>query len=394
MTQPGKHTEDNLNRKPYTLDRVVRLVIGLLILVFIFLLVKRLSNVLLPFFIAFLLAYYLDPIVVFFQKKVKIRKRGLAVLCTLLSFLIILADVLWIIIPQITNEAVKLSKIVSDYSNNFNIGSLIPPAWQEQIKATIATLDFKALLNNDNILNEIKRIAPGLWSMVTGSLNFLLGFVVIGAVMIYLIFILLDYDNISSGLFQIVPPKYRKLSSEILSDLQVAMNRYFRGQALVALLTGIILIIGFSIIKLPMAIAMGILIGVLNMVPYLQGFGLIPCGLLGILQSAETGQSIWTVWLGILIVFLVAQGLQDWFIAPRVMGKVTGLNPAIILLSLSIWGALMGIIGMIIALPVTTIIISYYKRFVLREDDDGVALPDETPPVSEPETKPEKIKKK
>jgi len=76
------------------------------------------------------------------------------------------------------------------------------------------------------------------------------------------------------------------------------------------------------------------------------------------------------------------------------MGKVTGLNPAIILLSLSIWGALMGIIGMIIALPVTTIIISYYKRFVLREDDDGVALPDETPPVSEPETKPEKIKKK
>ena len=172
MTQPEKHTEDKLNRKPYTLDRVVRLVIGLLILVFIFLLVKRLSNVLLPFFIAFLLAYYLDPIVVFFQKKVKIRKRGLAVLCTLLSFLIILAGVLWIIIPQITSEAVKLSKIVSDYSNNFNIGSLIPPAWQEQIKATIATLDFKALLNNDNILNEIKRIAPGLWSMVTGSLNF------------------------------------------------------------------------------------------------------------------------------------------------------------------------------------------------------------------------------
>jgi len=179
MTQPEKHTEDKLNRKPYTLDRVVRLVIGLLILVFIFLLVKRLSNVLLPFFIAFLLAYYLDPIVVFFQKKVKIRKRGLAVLCTLLSFLIILAGVLWIIIPQITNEAVKLSKIVSDYSNNFNIGSLIPPAWQEQIKATIATLDFKALLNNENILNEIKKLAPGFWSMVTSSVNFLLGFVVI-----------------------------------------------------------------------------------------------------------------------------------------------------------------------------------------------------------------------
>ncbi|MBR5172756.1 MAG: AI-2E family transporter, partial [Phascolarctobacterium sp.] len=65
------------------------------------------------------------------------------------------------------------------------------------------------------------------------------------------------------------------------------------------------------------------------------------------------------------------QCIQDLFLVPKIMGDVTGMNPAIILLSLSIWGALLGVTGMIIALPMTTLCISYYKRFVLK----GETLP-------------------
>ena len=104
----------------------------------------------------------------------------------------------------------------------------------------------------------------------------------------------------------------------------------------------------------------------------MQTLGLIPCLLLGILQSAETGVSYWWVLLGIAIVFVVVQCIEDLVLVPKIMGNVTGLNPAVILLALSIWGALLGMVGMIIALPMTTLIISYYKRLVLHEGD---ALP-------------------
>ena len=172
-------------------------------------------------------------------------------------------------------------------------------------------------------------------------------------------------------MFSIIPPKYQKLAGEIIEDLEIGMNRYFRGQALIALIVGVLFIIGFSIIQLPMAILLGLLIGVLTLVPYLKALGLIPAVLLGVLQSAETGQKFGTVLIAIAIVFIVIQVLEDFILTPKIMGKVTGLNPAVIMLSLSIWGALMGIVGMIIALPLTTLIISYYGRFVLGVNDDA-----------------------
>ena len=68
--------------------------------------------------------------------------------------------------------------------------------------------------------------------------------------------------------------------------------------------------------------------------------------------------------------FAVVQAIQDWVLTPRIMGKVTGLNPAVILLALSIWGSLLGFVGLIVALPLTTLIVSYYKRYVLEETDE------------------------
>ena len=158
-----------------------------------------------------------------------------------------------------------------------------------------------------------------------------------------------------------------ELVVDIVSDLEEGMNRYFRGQALVALIVSVFFIIGFSIIGLPLAIVFGLLMGVLNMVPYLKTVAVIPALFLAFLQSAETGQSFLNIMLWLIIVFLVIQVIEDLFLVPKIMGKVTGLNPAVILLSLSIWGSLMGVVGLIIALPLTTLLISYYKRLVLRE---------------------------
>jgi predicted PurR-regulated permease PerM len=83
-------------------------------------------------------------------------------------------------------------------------------------------------------------------------------------------------------------------------------------------------------------------------------------------KAADTGDSFWMIMLSALIVFAVVQTIQDTILTPKIMGHVTGLNPAIILLSLSIWGSLLGILGMVIALPMTTLLITYYQRYVIK----------------------------
>ena len=115
-----------------------------------------------------------------------------------------------------------------------------------------------------------------------------------------------------------------------------------------------------------MAIGLGLFIGLLNMVPYLQLVGFIPTILLAVVKAADTGDSFWMIMLSALIVFAVVQTIQDTILTPKIMGHVTGLNPAIILLSLSIWGSLLGILGMVIALPMTTLLVTYYQRYVIK----------------------------
>ena len=354
--------------KPYTFDRVIRIIIGMSVLIILFLLIKRLSDVLLPFFIALLLAYLLDPIIRFFQFKLKLKNRILSVITVLVLLVGMLTGIIILLIPNISREVTKLSEIINLYVHGINVDTILPIAWQNQIRDYLSKLNFQSVLADENIMTGLKKIAPQLWTLLNGSLSIILGFAVIFIIFLYMIFILIDYKKITDGLFDIIPIKYRPLITGIILDIETGMNRYFRGQALLAFIVGIMFAIGFRIMGLPLAIVFGLLIGVLNLVPYLQTLAVVPALLLAFLQSVETGQPFLTVVLWLVIIFIIIQGAQDFFLTPKIMGKATGLHPAIILLSLSIWGSLMGMIGLIIALPLTSLIISYYKRYVLNED--------------------------
>jgi len=354
-----------INPKPFTFDRVIRIIIGLTVVVLIFMLVQRLSSVLLPFLIAWLLAYLLQPIVTFFQYKLKFKSRILAVIATLFIFLGSIIGIIWALTPYVSYEIQKFSQLIVVYSQNIDFKSYVPISWQHDIQRYLAHLNFQTLLKDENVMDTIKKIAPQLWDFINGSVDFVFGFSVVIIVFLYLIFILLDYEKVSASMMGIIPPKYKTLVTEIITDLETGMNRYFRGQAVIALIVGILFAVGFTLIGLPLAIMMGLIIAILNMVPYLKAIAIIPVVMLGFLQSVETGQSFGSVLLGIVIIFIVIQSIEDLILTPKIMGKVTGLNPAIILLSLSVWGSLMGMVGLIIALPITTLMISYYKRFVL-----------------------------
>ena len=362
-----------LTTKPFTFDRVIRLLIGLTVVVLLFLLLKRLSDVLLPFLIAWLIAYMLDPIVRFFQFKLRFKNRILSVAVTLILLLAVIYGVGFELVALITDEVKKVIEITSKYSDKLYVSSIIPIEWQNEINSYFLSMNLNDLLQNKEIMNMVKSAATQVWHVLDGSVNLLLSLTVSLVVLMYTVFILIDYDRITDGMLKIIPGKYQSIITEVLSDLQAGMNSYFRGQSLVALIVGILFAIGFSIIGLPMAIVFGLFIGALTMVPYLKIIALIPAALLGVLQYVEASKSISTIFISIAVVFIVVQVFEDMFLTPAIMKRVTGLNPAVILLALSVWGSLMGIVGLIIALPLTTLIISYYKRFVLNDlDSDEV----------------------
>ena len=156
------------------------------------------------------------------------------------------------------------------------------------------------------------------------------------------------------------------------------MRGYFRGQVLVAISNGVMFSIGFWIIGLPMPVGMGILVGVLSFIPYIQVLGLLPAALLSLLQMADTGSSFWGLMALVLVVYIVVQILQDTIFTPHIMGQITGLSPAVVLLSLSVWGYIAGIIGLMVALPLTTLMLAYYQRYVLEESSEETSFEEET----------------
>lgn len=367
FTEQKNNNTIKAEEKKITFDSFIRGGITIAIIVGIFLLIRRLSGVLLPFLVAWLVAYMIFPLVKFFQYKLKIKSRVLSILFSFISISAVLGMASYFILPSIFEELGKINQLVVSYLDGGK-GDTIPTVISDFIKKNVDFNELTALVNEENLINTIKQAVPQIWSLAVDSVNIIFGILSFFIILMYIVFILLDYEDLSEGWLGLLPKKYRAISDKIVRDIEEGMNRYFRGQALVALCVGVMFSIGFLIIDFPMAIVLGMFIGMLNMVPYLQIIGIVPTVLLSVLKAADTGENFWIILGSAIIVFAVVQIIQDGFLVPKIMGKITGLNPAIILLSLSIWGSLLGIIGMIIALPLTTLMLSYYQRFIANKE--------------------------
>ncbi|MDO4754738.1 MAG: AI-2E family transporter [Parabacteroides sp.] len=353
--------------KPFTFDRVARIIFGLVVISGIIYLIAILRNALLPFLIAWLLAYMMQPFVKFFQYKVKLKSRILSIVAVILSTLLIVTLIGIIVVPSVTQEVNRTIELMQKHNMNYGDIPLIPESWITFIEENIEPEQITQILSKENITNAIKQIAPQMWVVLTNTFSFLFSITIIFVILLYFIFILLDYEKIINGWSKLIPERYRPFIQELADDLEYNMNRYFRGQSLIALSVGILFAIGFKIVNFPLAVILGLFIGFLNLIPYMQTIGIIPMILLSLLKAAETGGNFWLIFGSGLLVLCIVQCIQDLYLTPRIMGKAMGLNPAFILLSLSIWGTLLGFIGLIIALPMTTLFFSYYKRFILME---------------------------
>lgn len=357
--------------KEINFDRFVRGLIFMTVLVAGYFLVCYLSPVLVPFVVAWAFAYILYPVVNFFQYKCRFHFRMLSILVTLVIVIGIISTLLYLAIPVMLEELLHLKDVAIAYVSGGTGADSLPEVVQKFIRENSDKLRIERLLNEKDLMSGLKEALPRVWNMLLSTANVLISIVSSLIALLYLVFMLNDYDRVKKGWIRFVPKSKRSMAKKIVSDIDNGMSGYFRGQALVALANCMLFSVGFMIIGFPMPVGLGVFIGLISFIPYVQLLGFFPATVLAILCSVDTGRNFWMLMLGVIAVYCIVQILQDSIITPHIMGKILGLRPAVVLLSLTVWGYLLGIIGLIIALPLTQILISYYRHYVVDDPLDS-----------------------
>ncbi len=346
-----------------TLGRFLRIILVMLVVAISYFVLNSLSSVLLPFAVAWLLAYLLYPMVRFVQYKMRFKYRLPSIVAVLLFVLLLIVAAFMLVIPSMLDEFAQFKNIAVAFLNDNIKNPTIPPVAAEYLRNLARDEGLLNILSSAGVQDFIQELVHRAQMLLVGTVNVVAQLFGAFITLLYMFFILLDYEHLADEWPLYLPVRWRATANKLSSDLIHGMNQYFRGQALVALCVGVLFATGFVIIDFPIAIGFGLFIGVLNLVPYLQIVSLFPMVLLAMLKAANTGDNFWLVLAGALVVLCIVQSMQDLLLVPFIMGRRMNLHPALILLSLSVWGKLLGVLGMIVALPLTTLFLGYLKSY-------------------------------
>ena len=363
---------DSQGYRPYNLDRLVRTVVSLLTMAAVVWLVAHVADVLVPLAIGLLLAYILDPLVR--QAEKYLKSHSLSVFATVFVVAALAVLILWLVVPTISSEFRAMARMTSeaiqpDSAIRARLQEKLPEDFVPLLEETLKSDELREFVQDNSELHSavivvIKKVVPQLWGLLSGALAFLGVALQMLLVIVYLIFFLVDFRKFQASWQVYLPPQYRDSIVEFLDEFNAAMAVYFRGQFLIAATVGVLFAIGFSIVGLKMAVLLGLMIGLMNMVPYLQIAGIIPAVLLAVMTAVEQGTAVQSYLIGVVLVFVIVQILQDVLITPRIMGKVTGLRPVVILFCVFFWGKLLGFLGVLLAIPLTCLGLAYYRRMI------------------------------
>lgn len=353
----------------WNLDRVMKLLFASAGCVALFWLLSYLSDVLLPFGIAFLFAYMLDPLVCLVQRKV--RSRVTASLLVLVAAVVLAIGTLLLLAPAVTRQAMHLGDLLatmaSDSTWQERLSPYLPPQWKERLAALFTEERLASALRHADFWTYaqaiLSKLLPGAMGVLSGSARLIAwcaGTVMIG---VYLVFMLIEFSSMRAQLEGLIPKDYKEPVLSFAREFDQILGKYFRAQTLISACMGILFAVGFSIMGLPLAIPFGLFIGLLSMVPYLQLASAPPAMLLGLVYALDTGMPYWQVMLIVLAIYGAVQLVQDLVLTPRIMGGALGLSPVAILLSLSVWGKLLGLFGMLMAIPFTCVLATTWNKY-------------------------------
>ncbi|MBS7272021.1 MAG: AI-2E family transporter [Fibrobacter sp.] len=371
-------------KRIWTIDRVMRLLFmatGLGILLWI---LNYLSAVLAPFFAAFLMAYIFDPLVCKIQNKVKYRVVAVAIVISMM--VLVIGGAMWIFIPMVVGEirhlGVLIQKLFSDSTWMERLSAFVPQDLWREFRSLISWDKVAVAMQSLDFWNAAQSVAgkvlPSAWGVVTKTSSLVMWLSGVGLIFMYLVFIMLDMPKLRKGVKNLFPTRYKQGASEFAMEMDRFMGSYFRAQSFVALSVGILYAIGFGVIGLPMGVAFGLFSGALNMIPYLQLTTIPLALLLAVVYALEKGMPFWEVAIIVLVIYLVVQLIQDMILVPKIVGSSMNLPPVGILLSLSIWGKLLGFLGLIVAIPFTCLCLVYIEK--IQKKADAIVESDVEPP--------------
>lgn len=328
------------------------------------------SGVIWPLAVAGILALLLRPIVTVFERRLKV-KRPLAVVLLYIVFVLLLTGLLVTFLPALVSQLLEfIAYLPTLWQKTVAWGEVHFPDWLAAVRPYLDNPTVKSALDGlaQQAQNFFGHLAPTLKSAGAGLFG-LFGVVASLAVIpVYLFFFLLSNSDPTRGLPAHLPflnEEHRDDVVFLVREFLGILVAFFRGQLLIGLIMGALLATGFSIAGLKFGLAIGLLTGLLNVVPYLGSIlGLSVALPLAYLQPDGGGL---TLALVCVAVFILVQLVEGWFLTPRIMGRQTGLHPVAIIVAVFFWGqALGGVLGMMLAVPLTAFFVTAW-RFVRRK---------------------------
>jgi len=318
-------------------------IVGVLLAVIFFYFSRR---VLTPFFIAFALAYLLDPVTDRLES-LKIS-RTFAVLVLMAGVFSLVTGIGLLIFPLLKLQAEHLVSNLPNYI-------AIMQEWMHPLLGVVGEPEkIQGILNRELLkigelpLKVISSITSILWGSVAGLFSFILflaNLVIIPVVMFYL---LRDYDLINKKMLSFVPARTREQVLSLIKEIDGVLADFVRGQLMVGLIMAGLYSIGLFFCGTPMSLFIGLLAGLASLVPYLGlVFGFVPAAILTFMQTQD-----WVLVFGVAGVFAVVQGLEGMIITPRIVGEKIGLHPVAIILAVLLGAEFFGLVGVIVSVPV------------------------------------------
>ena len=327
------------------------------LLVWLFLNATLLLSVVTPFILAGIFAYALNPVVLFFTRHRLTRTQSVAGLFLLIIVLLVLLSMS--IFPRLGNEARHLGEQLPQYSRQwYNALS----TWYQARLASYSFLPdslsqiteyFGLEMNSvtDWLMESVQRVVVGFSALVSSLVTMI-------TVPVLTFYFLKDADSIAAFVQKMVPPISRPWVYPLARQLDEVLGGFIRGQLIVAMIVGILSGAALLILGIDFAVILGILAGITNIIPYLGPFiGAIPAVFIALLTSP-----LRTLW--VIVAFVVIQQVESSLISPKIVGERVGLHPSLVILSLLVGGALLGLVGLIIAVPLAGMIRVLMKTIV------------------------------
>lgn len=363
----GNQYIDKSRRIHLDLRLVGMILLGILALIalrYVFARFPVLQTALTAFFISVILAYIINPLVNYLETKRIPRRFG--VLIVYVGFILALVLLFVVVLPKTIEELRNLFIALPQWLNEWNVRILemsdkiekmtnldmtrIMSSGQKQVEAYLNSLE-------NTFVDKVRSMASGMYAAIGRMVSFVL-------VLILTYYFTVDKNRIKVKVYKAIPSGFRSDILNLGSEINAAMMEFVKGKLLLAVIVGLMTMFMLFILGVNFAVAIGLITIIADIIPYIGPFlAFIPAFFFSFMDS-------WTkaVWVAVMFFFL--QWAENNLFAPKILGKRTGLHPAIVLMCIFIGGGTFGVMGMILSVPVFSILV-IIKNFILMKLRDG-----------------------